>query len=229
MLNAPLMEQAQPTGEGDYIVEPGDSIASIAARAGHLPETIWNDPANAALQQARTDPEVLLPGDRLTVTPRRAKQVKRVTGNRYVFKRALPGCKVTLVLEDEEGSPFASKKYELTLDGKTLEGTTDDAGKIELTIEPTCSAGELKVWLEEPGLPSPWIRELRLGQLHPKDHLVGVQQRLANLGFYKGPLNGLLTAATSEAIAAFCAEQGLDATAGLDQTVVDKLVEIHKI
>lgn len=223
------METAKPLGEGDYVVKAGDSLISIAARKGLLPDTIWNDEANADLKTARGDGETLLPGDRVAVTPVREKNTKRVTGERYVFKLTPIECKFTLVLEDQEGSPFASKKYELKVDGKVIEGTTDDAGKIECAISPTARAGELKVWLEEPLLPNPWIRELRLGDLHPKNGIGGMQQRLANLGYYRGEIDGRMNEKTLAALAVFAAEQQLTWNGEPDEALIDKLVEVHKV
>ena len=222
------MDLAQPAGDGDHVVESGDSLASIAHQHGLLPDTIWNDAANQALKTARGDGELLLPGDRVTVPALRVKTESRVTGKRHVFRRVRVDCTVTLVLEDEEGSPFAGKKYALTIDGEVHEGTTDDAGKIELPISPSARDGEIKVWLEEPLLPNPWVRALRLGALHPKNCIAGMQQRLANLGYYHDEVDGTLNAKTAAALAAFAAEQQLTWSGEPDDALADKLVEVHK-
>lgn len=217
-----------PVGAGDHVVKAGDSILSIAARAGHLPETIWNDSANAALKEARKDGEVLLPGDRVTVMPVRPKIATRAAGQRWVFRRKGLLAKFTLIVEDEEGSPFASKKFELTVDGDRTSGTTGADGKIECAIAPNAKRGTLQVWLDEPGLPNPWIREITLAALYPIEHPIGVQQRLANLGHYSGPLDGNVNAATSAAVAAFQKAQGVDATGEIDDALRQKLLAAHK-
>jgi hypothetical protein len=224
------MNTPKPVGQGDAVVEAGESLVSIAARAGHLPETIWNDPANAELKQARKDGEVLLPGDRLTLMPLRQKSVVCVTGKRHVFRRKAVPVKLTLVLEDEEGHAFASKRCELVVDGTTISGTSDDKGKIEYAVDPLSRSATLSVWLEEPGLPNPWVRDVGLSALCPVDHPVGVQQRLANLGFYRGALDGVVSAETLAALVAFQKEQGLAAADGdtIDDATLAKLAEVHK-
>jgi len=224
-----MADTPQPAGQGDHVVVPGDSIVSIAARAGLHPDTIWNDAANAALKEARKDPELLLPGDRVTVMAIRPKLEARATGKRYVFRRKGLVVKVTLYVQDEEGEAFASKKYELKVGDRTLTGTTDDTGKIEALIDPLAHIGKLKVWLEEPGLPSPWVRDVTLAELHPVAHPLGLQQRLANLGFYTGRLDGELGPGTIAAVSAFQKAQELEVTGEIDETLQTKLVEVHKV
>lgn len=223
-----MADDCVPVGQGHYVVQDGDSVVSIARAAGLLPDTVWNDPANAALKEARKDGELLLPGDRVTVTPIRPKVVACATGARHVFRRKSVPVTVTLTVQDEEGAPFAGKKYELSIDGTVLAGTTGSDGKIEATIDPTSRSGELRVWLAEPGLPNPWICSLRLGELNPVEHVTGVQQRLANLGFYRGAIDGDADSARA-AVAAFQSEQDLTASGAIDQDTRHKLAELHRI
>lgn len=224
-----MAEDCAPVGAGDTVVQEGDSIVSIAAAAGLLPDSVWNDPANAALKEARKDGELLLPGDRLTVRAVQAKSVGGATGKRHVFKRKGTPATVTLYLQDEEGAPFAGKRWELSAGDAVQSGTTGDDGKIEAAIDPSTGEGELTVWLEEPGMPDPWTLPLRLGGLCPVEHTRGVQERLANLGFYFGEIDGEAGPATLAAVTAFQTANGLTAGGGIDQPTRDKLVEIHKV
>lgn len=223
-----MSTSTETAGSGDVVVEAGDSISSIAAAAGHLADTIWQDPANEALRTAREDGELLVPGDRVTVMPVRPKKVACATGKRHVFRSLVGLTKVTIVVEDEEGSAFASKQYELTVGDQVVKGTTDDAGKMEVHVDPAERRAELKVWLDEPGLPSPWTHTIALGALLPKNHPRGIQQRLTNLGFYAGELTGELDAPTLAAVNAFQRSQQMTVTDSIDDATIDKLVEVHK-
>jgi hypothetical protein len=221
------LTEPQPAGEGEFVVAAGDSFSSIAAASGHLGKTLWEDPANAGLKAARGDPELLLPGDRVTVLPLRPKRASCTTGKRHVFRLLGVPVKVTLVLQDEDGEAFAGKRYELIVEGKVTAGTSDDEGKIECAINPAARHGTLKVWLAEPGLPAEWTHEISLGALYPIEHLTGVQQRLANLGLYVGEPDGAMSPATAAAIKAFQAGQKLELTGAADDATRSQLKKIH--
>lgn len=224
-----MANECAPAGDGAYVVQQGDSVLSISTAAGLLPDTVWNDAANAALKEARKDGEVLLPGDRLAVMAVRPKSLGCATGKTHVFRRKPVPATLTLYVQDETGAPFAGKKYELSIDDDTLSGTTGDDGKIEAKIRPASRNGSLTVWLEEPSLPNPWVVELRLGELLPIQSTLGVQQRLSNLGLYIGELDGEAGNGTLAAVAAFQTTLGLTVSGEIDQATRDKLVEIHKV
>ncbi len=223
-----MIESLQPVGSGEWVVRAGESIASIAVRSGHVPETIWNDPANAGLKEARKDPEILLPGDRVTVMPLRQKVASCATGKTHVFRRVAVPATFVVVMEDSEGEPFAGKRYELEIEGKTTTGTTDESGRLRSPVMPMSTTGILRVWIEEPGFDDPLERQLALSALCPVRHPLGVQQRLFNLGFFAGPIDGQLTPATEEAAMAFAASQGIEETDDNLDALLAKLVEVHK-
>jgi hypothetical protein len=74
-------------GEGEYVVGEHDCLSSIAKQTGRLWETIWNDPANTVLREARKDPNVLLTGDRVTIPPLRQRSEPGQTELRHRFVR----------------------------------------------------------------------------------------------------------------------------------------------
>ena len=257
---APDAANEGPVGQGDYIVRQGDCIDSIADHFGHLPATIWNHPSNAELKSIRKNPNVLLPGDRLTVPKRRPKEEPGETELRHRFVlRGVPAkLKIRLLsrpdeehenheIEDDDLSccgsyddipeddevpsdpdevpeePWADAPYELHVDGRYHEGSTDADGCLEVPIPPGAKSAFLRV-----GEP-PHQREfdITLGGIDPIEALSGVQQRLNNLGFESGRSDGILGPVTRGALHRFQAREELDDTGEPDQATRQRLVERH--
>lgn len=81
-----------PVGNGNYEVQPGDCIESIAFNHGLFWETIWNHPNNQPLRAARDSPNVLLPGDKVFVPEIRTKEEPGATEQLHRFRRCgVPG------------------------------------------------------------------------------------------------------------------------------------------
>lgn len=215
--------EAEPVGIGAYKVKQGDCMSSIARRTGHFWETLWNDPANSELQAARNDPNVLLMGDQVTVPQLRPKQEPGATEMRHRFVRRGEPSKLRMqVLRDNQ--PLANQPYELIIDKTiTRTGTTDPEGKIETPIPGDAKRGELFVGEE----PKRYRYTLALGAVQPSDSLDGVQQRLKNLGFYGGSVDGNMNDDTRVAVKAFQEKQGLPVTGEADDATRDKLKEEH--
>ena len=108
-------------------VSAGDSIPSIAHDSGHFWETLWNHPDNAELKALRKNPNILAPGDEVTVPPIRIKDFSGGTDARHSFKRKGVPAKLKMQLF-LLGEPRSNEKYTLILDGEIIHGTTD-AGK----------------------------------------------------------------------------------------------------
>ena len=130
---AAALDGAAPVGEGDYLVKDGDCISSIAKDTGHFWEKLWNDPGNAQLNKVREVPNLLLPGDRVTIPPLTLKHESGQTKMRHRFKRLGEPAHLNLTLK-VDGVPIAGVQYSIVIDyGEELRGTTDTEGKIEQT------------------------------------------------------------------------------------------------
>lgn len=163
----------------EYTVSQGDCISSIAAQNGLSSwKLIWDDPANAALKERRKDPNVLYPGDVLTIPDKQPKQESRGVDAKHTFKmKEQPTkIKVRLLLDDQ---PRSGLNYELRVDGRTLTGATTGAGLVEEEIPPTATTGILTITEGT----SQEIYELAFGTLDPIDTESGLRGRLNSLGF----------------------------------------------
>jgi hypothetical protein len=87
-------QSREPVGSGNYTVQEGDCITSIASLAGHFWKTLWEHPSNADLSHARKSPNILLTGDILTIPPiRESSRIALPTTSTSSCERAsLPVC-----------------------------------------------------------------------------------------------------------------------------------------
>jgi len=195
-------------------VKQGECIASIAARLGLLPETLWEASENAELRGKRGTGYVLFPGDRLHVPAPRRRDVDVLAGQSVQLRRkgipevlklrfqnedGLPHRDLTymLALEVATGAPPANVTGVLGADGMLVEGIPPDATLATVTLDPD-------------GLAQTF--EFALGHMDPITEVSGVQGRLNNLGFPCGPVDGDCGEKTRAAIAAFGAAHGLKET-----------------
>lgn len=217
-----------PVGQGEYVVSEGECISSIAMKTGHFWEKIWNDAANEELKEVRKDPNLLLPGDRVTIPEKTEKQEPGETEQRHRFERKGEPSQINMVIE-ENGEPRANQPYELVVDDRlTRTGTTDPNGRLIENIPGISKRAVLKVGPPEEGPADDIVTyDLDLGAVYPITELAGVQQRLENLGYAPGPIDGEWGPRTAQALRDFQEDNDLPVTGELDDATRDKLEEVH--
>ena len=201
MIRAAVMKQ--------HTVKPGECLTSIAAHYGFSEDMVWDLPENAALKETRKDRNTLVPGDVVTIPDRREKVVSCETAKTHKFKLSAPSAIFRLQLFEDEKA-LASQAFELKIDQKTYNGTTDDQGLLEVTIPSTAREGTLTIGEK--------IFDLHFGHLQPVSEKRGVEARLRNLGF---------AGDYDDALRAFQKRFGLEVTGEADQATIDKLTELH--
>ena len=107
-----------------YRVRQGDCISSIAVGFGIDPETLWNDGANAKLKSQRREPNVLYPGDVVTIPDLRKRVESAATEAKHRFRRKGMTETIEIQLIDGDDAPLADEPYALQVDGKSSRGTT---------------------------------------------------------------------------------------------------------
>jgi hypothetical protein len=220
----PNPESANPVGDGEYVVDQGECLSSIAYENGFLPETIWNDPGNASLKAGRKDPNVLLPGDKLHIPSPRVREESCATDNQHQF--VLKGVREVLrvVLLDSDGNPRSSLRYTIKIKGqRPKSGTTGGDGIVEAPILPNAREGELIVHSKD----GTEKYELDLGAIDPVSTVSGVQARLNNLGFLCGKVDDILGPKTGNALRKFQDSRNLPATGELDDATRNALLSEH--
>jgi hypothetical protein len=214
------VQPLQPVGRGDYLVQDGDSLESIAFERGFFHETLWNHPQNTELRQTRRDHNVLLPGDRVFIPEKVTKTVTVKTGASYKFrKKGVPATLRLQLLVD--GAPRANQPYSLKIDDRWYEGVTDAQGFLVQSISPDARTGRLVVG------PDQATYNLRFGSLRPIEDLLGLQQRLINLGYLRPPATEELDPATIAALRDFQRAEGLQPTGAPDDETQRRLLVSH--
>lgn len=206
-----------------YVVQQGDCMASIAAKHRFEWETLWNLPENAELKQARKDPYVLYPGDKVFIPDIRVKEIGCQTEKRHYFVKKSDKEQLRIVLTDEDDKPIAGESYVLEIDGQTkLSGQTDSSGAIKETIPPDAVKGRLLVGEGDAQ------REyfIGLGRIDPVEKLSGAQGRLLNLGYYEGVVDGIPGPLTTTALLLFQEKYNLPPTGKNDEATQAKLKEL---
>ena len=209
-------------GGGNYEVQQGDCIESIAIDRGFFWETIWKDPNNSDLKNARKNPNVLREGDKVFLPDLRPKQESGATEKRHKFKRKGVPSKISFVLKDEKGKPRANEPYVLEIDGELISGSTGSQGELEQPIPPNAQKGRLIIGND--GLET---YPLNLGHIDPITEVSGIQARLSNLGYYHGTIDGQMNAQTQEAVSSFQGKHGLQKTGQVDAATRDRLTTEH--
>ena len=215
----------------EHRVEQGECLSSIADSYGFSDyRTIYNHADNADFREKRPNPNVIMPGDVLTIPDITSKTVACETALRHVFTLKQAITKLRIVLASDSGELYCGKRYRLTVDGQDYEGKTDSEGLVEQTIPAGAKEAELVVFLsdsEEEEIEG-YSLHLELGALDPPDYVSGAQARLINLGYECESVGGTLDAATQAAIEAFQEHNGLSVSGVLDDATVEKLRQLHE-
>jgi hypothetical protein len=206
-----------PLGSGSHIVKPGDGIESLAFTHGFFWQTVWTDPNNAALKAARKDPNVLLPGDRVFIMEKRCKELSKPPEKTHRFRRKGVPQIFQVRFANWRDEPYAGLVADIDVDGKLTKGTADGDGILKIPISPDARVAKVRF---ENG----HAYSIDLGHLDPVSEIVGVQQRLRNLGIYHAALSGLVDNATAAAIKTFQAIWQLEPSGQPDQPTRDLLV-----
>ncbi|MCB9845603.1 MAG: peptidoglycan-binding protein [Phycisphaeraceae bacterium] len=206
-----------------HVVRQGECLSLIAWSYGFERwETVYEAPENAEFRRLRPNPNVIYPGDELVIPDTSKKVERRSTGARHEFELKRSVCVFRLDMKDEEKNPIKDAPYELYIHGTlTKRDKTDAQGRIEVEIPHWARSGKLIFMGEE--------FDVRLGVLDPVTRVTGVQQRLNNLGYNAGPVDGIVGPLTRGATFRFQADCfGLEnATGVLDDRTREKLLEMN--
>lgn len=212
----------------NYEVKQGDTLISIAHQKGYRNwKTIWNHESNAGLRELREKPHILLPGDKVFIPDKQPKEDNCETNKRHTFIVPTLTAHVRVVLEDEEGQPYAGKDYKLTVDGKDYHGKTQSDGLVEEEVPAHAKEARLTLWPDDKDMSQVMTWTLQIGHLDPIDEISGIQARLNNLGYDCGEVTGELNDQTKQALMSFQEDNSLEPTGKVDDATRSKLEKSH--
>lgn len=202
-----------------HVVRQGEHLASIAWRARVSAEAIWDHPANAALRRLRRDPNVLAPGDVLTLPDPVSRRLTVTPGDHHRFVTQVPRVTLDVSVGDEHGR-WSGEAFRVEGAGAVITGTTDGQGVAHVEVPVDVPSVQLVV----PGR----HRRLRLdvGHLDPIDEEGGARARLANLGHLRATPPGVPDG-LREGVEEFQRAEGLRPTGELDAETLETLSRRH--
>jgi hypothetical protein len=205
-----------------HIAARNETLMRIAAKHGFLDyRRIYDHPNNAAFKRLRPNPQVLKQGDEIFIPEHAPPKVFECeTGKVHTFVMPTPPSHELRIYAQNGGEPLSCQTYVLEIDGKRLSGRTDRDGLVKKPLPVSARNAVLRF----PALGLSW--SLRIGALDPLGDLVGVQQRLMNLGLWReGGETPEATLRTN--LLQFQRAYDLDLTGDADAATIAKLKEVH--
>lgn len=210
-----------------HVVQSGECLTELAQRYGFKDAAqIYDHPANAALKRKRPSPNVLEPGDVVTIPDIEIKSEKlAVDRSHRVRVRGLKK-ELRIRLLDCHAEPIADEPYTLRVDGgEPVEGKRTGADGMVTELVPV-GARSATLTIRERDL------TLRFGALRPArdtdaNGRPGIRARLQNLGYQVGSGDEQPRRRLRAAIAMFQHDQGLPLDGEVTDALVDRLIEVH--
>jgi hypothetical protein len=215
-------------GEGKEI-KAGQCISSIAFDEDMQWNRIYLHEKNEKLRETRQHPNILLPGDKVTIPAKEPKEKEeKDVDTVYTYKRKLIPCGLQLRFT-KFGKPRKEEKFELWSNlGKVYGGELDKDGILQVAIiQPDWKKVVIYLGKKREEY------EFELGTIAPVTEPRGIQARLWNLGYYHDELTDEFTSETENAFRRFMNKNGIldEIDATLNEAAVKSglalLVSVH--
>ncbi|WP_394831110.1 peptidoglycan-binding protein [Pendulispora rubella] len=209
----------EPASSSAHRVKQGDCLSSIAEQHGLYWKTVWDFSENEGLRKQRKSPNVLCPDDVVAIPEHYQKEFTLQTGksHRLVAKQTRTSIKIRFNLND---TVLSNEPYRLYIDedsATVIDGSTTKSGDIETSVPAMAKSVTIAFSKRN------FARTFMLGQLDPVDTTMGLQARLRQLGYLRGPVDGKMGPLTAAALRGFQTSHKLPPSGEADAATLDKL------
>jgi N-acetylmuramoyl-L-alanine amidase len=208
-----------------HVVAQRECFATIARDYGFPRKTLYDHPDNADLKKKRPNPNILHPGDEVSVPDLEPKEASVATDLSHRFKIKVAKRELRLTLLDPSGEPIAGAAYVLEVEGWRYQGETSAKGELLERIPTSARTATLTVGER--------VLVLACAGINPMTDVddggvSGARQRLYNLGYDVGDGSTALDPRTRTAVALFQHEAKIPVTGELDDATRSKLASLHR-
>ena len=195
-----------------HTVAQGETLLRIAKQYGYqTSKALYNHPSNAEFKALRPDPNLIYPGDKITIPPKKEKFIPLRTNsiNSFVVQNEKEYFRLQVSYDD--GDDVAGKRVVLNIGSQTIDTVLQSDGLIEVELNNNDAlTGTVDLYLNEGDTTPTKSFAVQIGNLDPIDTLSGVQGRCNMLGFDCGTVDGVMGKKTRIGVKEFQYEHDLD-------------------
>jgi LysM repeat protein len=195
-----------------HTVAQGETLLRIAKQYGYqTSKALYNHPSNAEFKALRPDPNLIYPGDKITIPPKKEKFIPLRTNsiNSFVVQNEKEYFRLQLSYDD--GDDVAGKRVVLNIGSQTIDTVLQSDGLIEVELDNNDAlTGTVDLYLNEGETTPTKSFAVQIGNLDPIETLSGVQGRCNMLGFDCGTVDGVMGKKTRIGVKEFQYEHDLD-------------------
>ena len=195
-----------------HTVAQGETLLRIAKQYGYqTSKALYNHPSNAEFKALRPDPNLIYPGDKITIPPKKEKFIPLRTNsiNSFVVQNEKEYFRLQVSYDD--GDDVAGKRVVLNIGSQTIDTVLQSDGLIEVELDNNDAlTGTVDLYLNEGETTPTKSFAVQIGNLDPIETLSGVQGRCNMLGFDCGTVDGVMGKKTRIGVKEFQYEHNLD-------------------
>lgn len=211
-----------------HTVAQGETLLRIARQYGYKTSTaLYNHPSNAEFKALRPDPNLIFPGDIITIPPKKEKfmPLRASSINTFVVQNEKEYFRLQIIHED--GDDITGKRIVLNIGNQTIDTVLPSDGLVEVELnENDTLTAQVDLYLKEDQSSPSESFTAQVGHLDPIDTLSGVQARCNLLGFDCGKVDGINGAKTKAGVRDFQYEHDLEVDGIAGKKTTAKLQQV---